>query len=82
VYLTDGVFLFRVIGLVPDVAGEMVELEDCYGLDVVQVSVSDLHARGLRVVTPAPGVASRRGTLATYMRDSEPSSALHARMHA
>ena len=81
-YLTDGVFLFRIVGFVPDVAGEMVELEDCYGMDVVQVSIGDLRARGLRVVTPAPGVASRPGTLAIYMRDSEPSSALQARMHA
>jgi hypothetical protein len=51
VYLTDGVFLYRVVRFV---AGGVVELEDCYGLDVVQVEVADLHARGLRPVTPEP----------------------------
>ena len=46
-YLTDEVFLYRVVGGVD----ETVELEDCYGLDVVRVPVSDLRARRLRVVT-------------------------------
>jgi hypothetical protein len=32
----------------------MVELEDCYWLDVVEVPVSDLRARALRIVAPAP----------------------------
>jgi hypothetical protein len=54
VYLTDEVFLYRVIGLVASGAGEMVELEDCYWLDVVRVPVRDVRARRLRVVTPAP----------------------------
>jgi hypothetical protein len=31
----------------------LVELEDCYRLDVVEVPVSDLRAGRLRVVTPA-----------------------------
>ncbi len=51
-YLTDGVFLYRVAGLVRRRADEMVELEDCYGLDVVTVPEADLRARRLRVVTP------------------------------
>jgi hypothetical protein len=52
-YLTDGVFLFRVVGVVASGADEMVALEDCYWLDVVHVPLSDLRARRLRVVTPA-----------------------------
>lgn len=52
-YLTDEVFLYR---LVPFAAGgidDVVELEDCYLLDVVRVPLRDLHERRLRVVTPA-----------------------------
>ena len=54
VYLTDEVFLYRVVGLAANGVGQMVELEDCYWLDVVRVPVRDLRARRLRVVTPAP----------------------------
>jgi hypothetical protein len=50
VYLTDGVFLYRIAGLVS--GGEMIELED-YGLDVVTARLRDVAARRLRVVTPA-----------------------------
>ncbi len=53
VYLTDEVFLYRVVGMVASGVGEVVELEDCYWLDVVHVQVRDLRARQLRVVTPA-----------------------------
>jgi hypothetical protein len=53
-YLTDGVFLFRVVGVVASGADKMVALEDCYWLDVVDVPLSDLRARRLRVVTPTP----------------------------
>ena len=53
-YLTNGVFLYRVVGVVAGDAEELVDLEDCYRLDVVRVSVSDLRARGLRVVTRSP----------------------------
>jgi hypothetical protein len=52
VYLTDEVFLYRVDSVLRAGAGEMVDIEDCYWLDVVRVSVKDLGARGLRVVTP------------------------------
>jgi hypothetical protein len=52
-YLTNGVFLYRVVGHAMSAAAEIVELEDCYGLDVVCVPAEDLRARGLRVVTPA-----------------------------
>jgi hypothetical protein len=50
-YLTDGVFLFRVVDLVASGVGEMVDLEDCYWLDVVRVPLTDLRARQLRVVS-------------------------------
>jgi hypothetical protein len=52
-YLTNEVFLYRVTGFVSSGLDEIVELEDCYWLDVVEVPVSDLRARGLRVVAPA-----------------------------
>jgi hypothetical protein len=52
-YLTNEVFLYRVAGVADDGTGELVEIEDCYSLDVVLVSIADLRARGLRVVTPA-----------------------------
>jgi len=51
-YLTDEAFLFRVVGMVDTDAGEMVELEDCFGLDVVQVPFTDPRLLGLRVVMP------------------------------
>jgi hypothetical protein len=54
VYLTDEVFLYRVVGVVPIRVDEMVELEDCFRLDVVRVPATDLRARQLRAVTPAP----------------------------
>jgi hypothetical protein len=53
VYLTDEVFLYRVVSVDEGRGEVIVELEDCYGLDVVHVPVQDLHARPLRVVTPA-----------------------------
>ena len=53
-YLTDEAFLFRVADAFVNDANEMIELEDCYGLDVVQVPLNDLRARQLRVVTPTP----------------------------
>jgi hypothetical protein len=52
-YLADGVFLYRVTGFVANGMESTVEVEDCYGLDVVKVSISDLMARPLRVVTLA-----------------------------
>ena len=53
VYLTNEVFLYRVVGVVAGAADEMVELEDCYLLDVVRVPTRELRERRLRVVTPA-----------------------------
>lgn len=52
-YLTDGVFLYRVVDVVVTESGEMADIEDCYRLDVVRVPMCDLRARGLRVVRPA-----------------------------
>jgi hypothetical protein len=54
VYLTNGVFLYRLVEVVATGPYEVVELEDCYRLDVVRVPASELRARRLRVVTPAP----------------------------
>jgi len=53
-YLTDEAFLYRVVGVDPGKAGGMIELEDCFGMDVVCVPLADVRASRLRVVTPAP----------------------------
>jgi hypothetical protein len=53
VYLTDEVFLYRVVGSIGSGVDPAVELEDCFRLDVVRVAVSDLRSRRLRVVTAA-----------------------------
>jgi hypothetical protein len=52
-YLTNEVFLYRVVDVFAAGADETVELEDCYWLDVVRVPTSELRARRMRVVTPA-----------------------------
>jgi hypothetical protein len=52
VYVTDEVFLYRVVGLTGE-ACEEVEVEDCYRLGVVRVPGREFRARGLRLVTPA-----------------------------
>lgn len=57
-YLTNQAFLYRVVGTAGSGADRVVELEDCYGLDTVMVSATDLDARRLRIVTPAQGVTS------------------------
>jgi len=57
-YLTDGIFLFRVVDRLVTEAGHVADLEDCYGLDVVRVPVHELQERWLRVVTPAPSRSS------------------------
>ncbi|MFL5830977.1 MAG: hypothetical protein ACJ76X_13765 [Solirubrobacteraceae bacterium] len=56
-YLTDETFLYRVIGLTAGANGGTVELEDCYRLEVVEINVRGLQARGLRAVTPLPSAA-------------------------
>ena len=53
VYLTNGIFLYRVAGLLVDVEDGFVELEDCYLLDVVLVRITELGQRCMRLVTPA-----------------------------
>ena len=64
VYLTNGAFLYRIVRVDLTGKSDAVELEDCYGLDVVSVSVDDLRARRLRVVvptgTPTPGSTGPR----------------------
>jgi hypothetical protein len=58
IYLTNGTFLYRVAGVRTSEGGDMAELEDCYGLDVVRVPVDDLRARGLRLVTPGTDLST------------------------
>ena len=53
VYVTDGVFLYRIVRVVAGAAADMVELEDCFLLDIVRIPLADLRARRLRVITPA-----------------------------
>jgi hypothetical protein len=48
VYLTDGVFLYRIAGF----DAGMIEVEDCYHLDRVRLPVTGVRARQLQVVTP------------------------------
>jgi len=60
VYLTDEVFLYRVDDVLETAAGEVVDVEDCYWLDVVRVPAHDLKARRLRVVTPTRAEAGSR----------------------
>jgi hypothetical protein len=52
VYLTNDVFLYRVVGLTGSGVNDVIELEDCYGLDVVRVPLRDLRAHRLRPVIP------------------------------
>jgi len=54
VYLTNEIFLYRVVRSVASEADEIVDLEDCYSLDVVRVPASDLRAGRLRIVSPQP----------------------------
>jgi hypothetical protein len=54
IYLTNGVFLYRFVGLVGGAADDTVELDDCYRLDVVRVSFTELCGRQLRLVAPEP----------------------------
>jgi len=53
-YVTNGVFLYRVVGMAASDVGQMVELEDCYALDIVRVPIHHFQTGRLRVVTAAP----------------------------
>lgn len=53
VYLTDEVFLYRLISGSCLPRDGSVELEDCFQLDVVRVPLQELRQRSLRVVMPA-----------------------------
>jgi len=53
-YVTNEAFLYRVVGMAPSETGEVIELEDCYFLDVARVPIEHFRARRLRVVTAAP----------------------------
>jgi hypothetical protein len=54
-YLTDGINLFRCVGMIASGMGQMVGLEDCRSLEVVLLPIGELHARRLRAVIPADG---------------------------
>jgi hypothetical protein len=49
-YLTDEVFLFRVDRCIAADAAQLVDLEDCYGLEVVRVPAIEVRRRNLRLV--------------------------------
>jgi hypothetical protein len=49
-YFTNEAFLYRVVGVAVGATGEIVELEDCYSLDVVRVPLDTFRACRLRVV--------------------------------
>ena len=54
-YVTNEVFLYRVVGIDASGMGEMVELEDCYSLHVgVWSRFANLDVQMLRVVTATP----------------------------
>ena len=69
-YLTNEVFLYCVVGAAGE-GDDWVELEDCYGLDVVRVPVGDSRTRRLRVVTPARASAIEEAQYATRDDDLE-----------
>jgi len=52
VYLTDEIFLYRIVGAVAGELSDIIELEDCYSLNVARVPLRALRERRLRVVTP------------------------------
>ncbi len=52
-YLTDGIDLYRYLGVISTGMGQMVELEDCRTLDVVLLPIGALHTRRLRSVIPS-----------------------------
>jgi hypothetical protein len=53
-YFTNDVFLYRVVRIVAGDTGAMIDVEDCYSLDVVRVPVHAFHAVRLRIVTASP----------------------------
>jgi hypothetical protein len=55
-YVTNEVFLYRVVGVAASDVGEIVELEDCYSLEVARVPIQQFQERDLRVVTAAPAL--------------------------
>ena len=57
-YLTDGVTLYRVGGILGN-PGQFVALENCHTLEAVLLSIKELEVRRLRAVIPA-GADSRR----------------------
>lgn len=52
-YLTDGVDLYRSLGVITRGSSKLVGLENCRSLDVVLLPIDELRTRGLRAVIPA-----------------------------
>jgi hypothetical protein len=55
-YLTDGVRLYRFLGIMS--AERLAEIEDCGSLQIMLVPVDELLQSALRAVIPAPAAAS------------------------
>ena len=58
-YLTDGVNLYRSLGMVVRGPCHVLGLENCRSLDVMLIPVEELRSRGLRPVIPATPVGDR-----------------------
>jgi len=54
-YLTDGVNLYRCVGMIPNPVSDMIALENCRSLDVTLWPIAELRARQLRGVSPSVG---------------------------
>jgi hypothetical protein len=59
-YLTDGVNLYRSLGVIVRDPCHVFGLENCRSLDVMLIPVEELRSRGLRSVIPATPVGDRR----------------------
>jgi len=57
-YLTDGVALYRVGGILGN-PGQFVALENCHTLEAVLLSIKELESDGLRAVIPAGAHSGR-----------------------
>ncbi len=54
-YLTDGVTLYRYLGMIPSAIGQLIGLEECRSLDVMLWPIAELRRRRLRADTPTAG---------------------------
>jgi hypothetical protein len=68
IYVTNGVFLYRITGPFEHEDDWLVDVEDCYSLDVVRVPVADVIARKLRVVIPGRSETAPFGSRQEHSR--------------